>query len=286
MKTFSKVWLGIGVLAIGFGLTLLIIASIYGYRRRDEVPTFTFEENYTDVKALEIEIDYGAVKIINGDEFSIHADNLYEEDFESFLTEDGTWVIRDTQEIRYENGIFNLRLPRFGFFQWNGDFVPEIVVTIPEDFRASNISINISAGKLSAETLRSEKGDFTVDAGRLEIDEIVITDKSFYNVGAGDMTFKQMNARDITLECGVGNISINGVITGDNDITCDVGRVYLNLDGYRKDYSYDIEADLGSVIIDNDTYHNISDSRIISKGASNLLKLECSIGNITVDFKE
>jgi hypothetical protein len=59
----------------------------------------------------------------------------------------------------------------------------------------------------------------------------------------------------------------------------------LNLDGEEDDYSYDIESGVGNINIEDDHYQSISDKRINNDGAVGAFKLDCSVGNITVDFQ-
>jgi hypothetical protein len=117
------------------------------------------------------------------------------------------------------------------------------------------------------------------------VDHAAVSEESNYNVGAGTIELKELQAKDVSIECGVGRVFIEGTITGNNDITCGVGNVELNLDGEEDDYSYDIESGVGNINIEDDHYQSISDKRINNDGAVGAFKLDCSVGNITVDFQ-
>ena len=281
MKTFVKVWLGIALIAIGIGVALFIIAIASGASFRD-IPTISYSESYTEARSVDMEIEYGEVKVVEGDTFAIDADNLPENGLESFVNEEGTWMIRQTGEKDLNFWGFHFSLGNI--FNWNGEYTPRITITVPKDYVAEHISMVIKAGEVKADVLRARSGRFDVAAGRLVVQELAITEESDYIIGAGQMNLNQVNVADITVDCGVGDVSINGTVTGDSDITCNVGNVDLELSGEEKEYSYDISSSIGNINIDNNSYHSISNRIINNEGAENNLELKCEIGNISVDF--
>lgn len=283
MKTFLKVWLSISLIAIGFGIGLLILAAASGASFKD-VPTFSMNESYQGVKRLDVEINYGKVEIVRGNEFSIFAENLVDEGMESYVTE-GTWVIRENN--REMINFFGIKVPVWDVVHidgWGEDFDPKIVITVPEDFVAENVSFKIAAGSAMIEEINALTGDFKVETGQLKIEELSISDKSDYSVGAGNMILQNMTAKDITVDCGVGNVEISGSISGNNDISCGIGRVELNLNGDDDDYTYDVSSGLGNVVIDGDKYNSISNKIIKNDSTDNKITLDCGVGNIRVEF--
>ena len=94
MKTFVKVWLTIALLAIGFGIAILVICFAGGGSFK-EVQTYSIEETYQGVKAVDIQVKVGEVHIVSGDEFGIKGENLTKDSLESYVKEDGTWVIHE-----------------------------------------------------------------------------------------------------------------------------------------------------------------------------------------------
>ena len=120
-------------------------------------------------------------------------------------------------------------------------------------------------------------------AGYLCIDRLEIRKESEYNVGAGSLVIKDITATDSHFDCGVGNVEIYGTLTGDNKLSCGVGRIKLELTGKEEDYSYDLSARLGNVVINNRSYHNINKS--INNNTENRLMIDCGIGGIEINFK-
>jgi hypothetical protein len=280
MKTFYKVWLSIALIAIVFGIGILIIIVGTGANWRD-IPTYSLEESYDGIDKIDMEIGYGDVKIVEGDTFSIEAKNLLDENLESYVS-DGTWIIKEDEDYLR---IFGMRLSVKQLVRWNDDLSPRITITIPSDFVAENIDFHISAGSVQAEEIEAENGNFEVEAGRLEINQLIVKEKSSYNIGAGEMILKNLEVNDITVDCGVGNVVIEGTVTGENEITCGVGKVDLKVIGEEEDYSYEVNSGIGNVTINNNSFNNMSNHIINNDGADNFFHLDCGIGNIIVEFK-
>ena len=283
MKTFVKIWLGIALVAMGFGIILLIVVVASGGTVVD-MPTVSYQESYSDIRNVDMDIEYGEVKIVEGNEFSIDAENIPEDSLESSVS-NGTWTVKQHNEKEYS--IFGGRVDLGGFWGWRwwDHEAPQITITLPSDFIADNFQMYIGAGDVKVEKILASEADFVVSAGILVIDEAAISGASKYNVGAGSMELMKLQAKDITVDCGVGNVFIEGAITGYNDITCGVGSVNMKLEGSKDDYSYEIESGIGNINIDNDNYHSISDKSINNNGALGNFSLDCSVGNITVDFQ-
>ncbi|MFT4143128.1 MAG: DUF4097 family beta strand repeat-containing protein [Mobilitalea sp.] len=278
MRTFSKIWLSIGLLSLFFGIAILIIVIISN-PFDNEIRIATTEGTYTGVEHIDFEIAYGDVEIIEGNSFSINAVNLLKDELESYVSE-GTWYIRanETNSIKLFGSSFQLK----ELFGWREENIPKITITIPKDFVAGNFRLDISAGQVEADTIHANTGDFNVDAGRLSIDELSLSESSKYRVGAGEMVLKNVNLKDIDLECGVGRIQVEGTVIGDNSIETGVGDVSLLLKGNENDYNYKFDVGIGDIEIDGYSHHRFDN--IKNNETGNLLNLECGIGKITVDF--
>lgn len=278
MKSFGRVWLSISLIAIGIGTALLVIAAASGAKWRD-VSTFSLEESYNGVESVDMDISYGTVKIVKGSAFSISADNLPKDEFKSYVS-DGIWHINENNRGHFS--LFGIKMSPNNLFGWDGDFTPNITITLPEDFSASKFNIRVGAGYLEAEEISTKEGEFTVGAGELQIDKLTAENKSIYKVGTGHMELKNLSAKNIIVDGGVGDTEIEGIITGDNSIRCGIGHIGIEITGDKKDYSYDVNAGVGEIDIDGDKYH--FSNRNIDNDAENSLDLECGIGDIAVDF--
>ncbi len=283
MKTFTKVWLGIALIAIGIGVALLVIAIASG-ASFEELPTFSYEESFSDVTSIDMDIEYGEVKLVEGDTFSIDAKRLPENGLKSYVDADGTWVIKQITDGRSFVDFFGLNFSIGDFIRWDRDLTPRITITLPPDFVAEDISLEIKAGDVEVEKIHAATGSFNMSAGRLVVKELEITEESDYIIGAGEMSLNNVSIQNISVDCGVGYVTIEGNVFGDSDVICNIGNVELDLDGKEEDYTYDISASIGNIDIDNNSYHNISNRVINNDGTENSLSLKCEIGNISIDF--
>lgn len=283
MKTFTKVWIGIALMAIGIGAIILIITISSGVSLKD-IPTFSYEETYNDVTDIDMNIDYGEVHIIEGESFSIDAQGLPENSLESYVDENGAWIIRQNYKNKSFLNIFGLHVPFGNIIGWNEALTPKITLTIPEDFAADHIVVVVKAGEVVADRIQATTGRFDVSAGRFVVNELSIAEKSEYIIGAGQMLLNKVTIKDITVDCGIGDVTIRGMVSGNSELTCGVGNVELELDSEEADYSYEISASIGDVRIGDNNYQNMSNRIINNNSAENSLSLNCEIGKISVDF--
>ncbi|MDF2539195.1 MAG: hypothetical protein K0S76_2216 [Herbinix sp.] len=281
MKIFVKVWLGIGLLAIGFGIAILIVAAASGVSWRD-VPTYSMDESFEGIESIDIQIGAGEVIIVEGDDFHVKADNIPKDSFQSHVTSDGTWVIK--QDRDYIVDLFGVHFSIGQIAWWKDEFRPEVTITIPKDFTASEFSFEIGAGRADVETILAQKGRFTVGAGKIVIDQLNISEASDYEVGAGEMIINQMMVNNITVECGFGDVNMNGTVTGESSVECGVGSINLDLSGDLEDYSFRVENGIGSIRINNESYRNLQERNLLSGEARNSLDLECGVGSISIDI--
>lgn len=280
MKSFMKVWLGISLMAIGFGIVLVIIAfATSGFHRAEA--TTSLHESYSGVTNIDMDINFKEVDIVRGEQFSISAKNLIENEIKSYV-EDGTWFIRENNEDKVH--LFGISFPVNQILDWTDPDANKITITIPDDFTATDIRMNIDAGSLEAESLKAENCDLNVDSGELKVEDLKVSNQSKYHVGTGSLTINSIQAKDIDLTCNVGNINISGTIIGNNKIQNDVGNVDLKLNGKEEDYSYVISCDVGDVSIGDEDYHNISNKVINKNSTDNQINLDCSVGKINIKF--
>ena len=282
MKRVTKTWFGIGLIFLGIGLLVMILTLIVGAGWRythNDYATYSVDESYQGVQSLNIEISLGNVKIEEGDAFHIRARHLFQEDFLSEV-EDGVWTIQETGS---QNEIFGIPLPKKQL-KWDEDDIPEIIITVPNDFIAENITMKVGAGTLTAETLQAVQGKFKVGVGEIVIHGLKVREQSYYDVGAGQMKLDSIDVNDIKVNCGVGSITLAGSVTGDSFISTGIGEVKLQIDGDEEDYSYKIESGIGSIKINQNEYIHFGNQKVSNNNADHSLELKCGLGNIIVEI--
>lgn len=91
-----------------------------------------------------------------------------------------------------------------------------------------------------------------------------------------------MDAKDITAECGIGDLRITGEIIGNNTIKNDIGDVNISVDGKEEDYNYQVDCEIGTVNINNNRYSGVSSQTKNNTGAENSFNVECGIGKVSL----
>ncbi len=133
-----------------------------------------------------------------------------------------------------------------------------------EDIQTNDLSIELGAGELKGKAIKASSADI--------------------QVGAGVADFKDCVLGDVKYEVGLGSVYYQGSINKDVDINCNMGSVELNLDGDEEDFDYRIECSMGTVEIEGRRFTGITGDRKIDNSAEQLMDMECSMANISVNF--
>jgi hypothetical protein len=262
--------LGIAFACIGVGIIITMLGfaiSRGSARNRDN--HYSFSDTVEGVESIDIDVKFCTVDIENGDEFSVEVSNMTENGFKSYV-EDGIWYLEDDYDEDNIIDFFGIEIPiSQGWFGWDfgidEDYAPYIVITIPEDFIAKNVKIDIGAGDLDMEELNTSDCDLRVGAGNLDISNL-----------------ETINA---DLNCGFGRIKITGQIIGDLSAGCGMGAIKLDLIGEEEDYNYYINCGFGNVGINGDNYSFISHRNIRNEDSIGSFDLNCGFGSIDVEVR-
>lgn len=236
-------------------------------------------ETYKDVKSIEIDVDFGEVIIKQGNEFKIESKNIYNDEFESYMS-------GDTLVINHDNGswfeIFNFR----GNEDKHINGSPEITLYIPKDFHAEDLDISLGAGYMQIEKISADNVTIDAGTGAVNVQSVIVLEEGYFSVGAGEIKVTDIQADNAEIDCGVGNIKMTGLITGESDVSCGVGKVVLDLKGDEKDYNYNVDCGLGSIKI-NDRSYRVSESAVVENdNARNEFNVDCGMGSVTINIKQ
>jgi len=235
-------------------------------------------ETYRNVKSINIDIHYGSVIIKNGNKFKIEAFDVQDNELKSYIDGD-TWKIKDSGANVVDLFGFRINDSSFGF-QKNQK--SEIVIYIPEKFKADDFNISLGAGTIEIDSVSGNNINFDVGAGKLQARELYSSKKANFTVGAGEIRIDYASVYDTDIEAGVGSVKLDGVIKGDSSIDCGIGSVNLNLEGNEDYYNYYIDSGIGNVIINEDKYSFTDSTKKLSDNAKGEFDIQCGIGNVTI----
>jgi len=289
MKSVKRICLGLACITIALGIILVIFAWSFGgnriYGASDN--NYELEDTVEEITSMEIDVSYGTVKIVTGDKFHVKITNMPKNGYKSYV-KDNTWIIEEDEDSDYLVEIFGFKIPVFSFglgLDYSSDNAPKIIVTIPEGFHAQELIFDLDAGLLTANSLSGDKVELTVDAGKMEIDELIANTYVELTCGAGDLEVKRATVNNANVDCGLGRIRIKGSILGDSYVTCGVGDVSLDLDGNEEDYNYSIDCGIGHVIINDRSYSGTIDKTVRNNNAIGSFELDCGVGRIELIIK-
>ena len=153
----------------------------------------------------------------------------------------------------------------------------KLIVTIPKNKIYKDFSVVTGAGSIQVETLNSQNVSLVLKAGKLEVDNINVTESITVNSNTGSVKIKNGVLNNLNLKLKIGECLINSQLNGNNEISSGIGTVSLVLPSDVKNYKFKIEKGLGSV--------TINDEKVKEKDFSvgkNVVELKAGIGGISI----
>lgn len=140
----------------------------------------------------------------------------------------------------------------------------ELEIVIPIG-RLKEIEIDLDAGELTAERLIADYISIDMSAGSVQVDELVAAKEAEMQVDAGQLTIGYYEGPWLEVEC-------------------EVGSVMVVCEGRQQDYKYELECGLGEIRINEESYAGIGNNFRLNNESSKIIKAECNIGEIVLEF--
>ena len=122
-----------------------------------------------------------------------------------------------------------------------------------------------------------------MSAGELDVEHLEIENVDI-KLNAGSCSFEQLNAHNISAKVNAGELEFEGDVTKNLAIDCSAGKVDVTLNGSKEDYNYSVTCDAGSVEIDEDLFSGLSSEKTYDNQSSKNILLNCTLGEIELDF--
>lgn len=247
--------------------------SVVSTESSGDITSSTASFPVESVKNLKIDIGLAKLHLEESSDVSVITVTLnrgYEKYYECSM--DG-----DTLNIKYNKKNYN------GFT----DRRSEIAVYIPKGMSFTDIAMDIGATEASFDVdgISCENLMINVGAGTLDADGLTVTGMTDIMIGAGAVDFDEGIYGDVKLDCGMGKLTMSGIVKGDLTARCGMGSMELDLDGRETDYNYDLSCEMGELIVNGTSYSSISGSRRVNNdGAVGTIKLDCEMGSIRVEI--
>lgn len=142
-----------------------------------------------------------------------------------------------------------------------------VVLTLPENTRLDELDISLNAGALS------------LNHRSLTVNELSV------ELNAGAVSIRDITSSHTDIDCNAGSVRIDGRLRGQTDADCNAGKIDLTVDSGGEDYSWDTQAALGSIRV-NDSFSSGLTNRGRSGGKkANHLDLSAAVGSIDVSIR-
>ena len=177
--------------------------------------------SYKDINSIKSNVYTGSIHLKKGtdtDVITVESIDINEKlGFRAF-EKDGILYLTSNKKIKKSNNIGK----------------GTITVTIPENMAFNEIELNMKAGKLKADQIRTKN---------LEV-----------NAGAGEVNILEFQAEEAEFVCGAGSVTASGDAGKKLEADCGVGELLLNLKGVKEDYNYDLECGIGEIRCADESY--------------------------------
>lgn len=277
MKNFQKI-IKYAAIAFGLYLAVMIIGAIVGgvlaictgiyagtsiKNEQSNIQTIDETKEFEEFSKLDLEIGASNLTIKSeGEEFKVE-----------------TYQIPETTKIENKNGILTIKITKKNWFSYNYD-ESNIIVYIPEGKELDEIKLEMGAGTVKIENIKSTKVDFSFGAGAVNIKNLT-SENAKIECGAGEVVIEDTDLTDAKLDSGVGKLVYSGYMRGTSKIDCGVGEVVLNLKGGNEIYKIDTEKGIGDIKINGNSVAN----KTVTGNGENRISIDGGIGSISVNFE-
>ncbi|BBF41884.1 conserved domain protein [Lachnospiraceae bacterium KM106-2] len=284
MRLFQKIITILGTLLVIIGIVIVVVAvSCGGHLLEQEEDNKNFTtvsmedlESTNKISSIRVDGESDKVQFEYGDEFKVVADKVDKDKFK-VANENGTLVVED--KTRNGHKFLGMDITFFNFHFNNK--AAKIVITIPKDFVSDTTEIHLNAGEVSGESLQTNHLILKLNAGSIDLDQLVVKEDGKITVNGGSIDMDDFNGNNMDIALNAGSVEVSGKFSGNNRVECNAGSAELNVNGSYDDYYFKYDVSAGNVEIDGESYHK--DGKINSDKKDGF-DLDCSVGSIDVDF--
>ena len=183
-----------------------------------------------------------------------------------------------------QNGTLYVRGVKTG--NWSDKLVMEVTLKIPAGVIFTEVEFSLGAGDFHVDTaLIAKEATFEIGAGRLQIKDLQAGELEC-ELGAGQVLIDNAELVNASLEVGVGELRFAGSIAGDLDAECAMGSIKMEIFGSTwQDHNYKLECGAGSLTAGERHLSGLAGSDFIDNHAASTYDLSCVMGELTLTFQ-
>ncbi len=267
MRRFTKICLIVAVVLGCVGLSLCITSIVLGvsweelentsvswnhHTRKivvDQGERKDFEQSFDQVESLELEVEAGDVRIEESDKDQVVVTGR--DVYPSFqCSMDGKTLKIEDKNKRY-------------FRTGKKDSV--ITVEIPRELEFHKLNLHVTMGNLEVVGFQTKNMGVLCGAGSATLEGDVLGKSEF--------------------QCGMGELIYQGGLEGDTRFECGMGSITADLTNRQKDFDYELTCGMGEVQVGDLSIGGVAGDQKISNRAGRLMKVDCGMGEVTVEFE-
>ena len=214
----------------------------------DDTSSSTEDAEFTldPFTSIDVDADIASVNIVQGDEYKIEW-SVHRSGVPSYDVKDG--VLKVTQKHPHKN--------------ITGEHSCRITITMPENINLDRTEIDADVGDVKIKGVTSKKTTITADVGTVNLENCQMGDSSI-EADVGDVRLYLCEFKDLTVSADVGSINIDAA----QDLS---------------DYSFDLEASVGDIHINNEHMR-----KRFEKHGSGKYKIDadCDVGSMEINFSK
>lgn len=144
----------------------------------------------------------------------------------------------------------------------------------------NSLDIEVGAGNITIKDITLQEIRLDTGAAKTDITGLIVTTKADINTGVGETNIIDSDITNLDMDTGIGSVELNGYLKGASDIDCGVGNLDIDLLGTEAFYRIIAERGIGNLVI-NGT--KVSGEQNIGTG-NNILKISGGIGNLDISY--
>ena len=209
-------------------------------------------------------------------------DTAYSEDDNYYISTDNA----DKIQCYTENGVLKLKAVNGSSRLSVGNIGErQITLCIPKDKFIESLELELGAGQVTLNGINAGEVSLEVGAGQIFVNNIRAKELEV-SVGAGQVELWGVEVDKLDAEIGMGELAGSVDIKKSADLECSMGNMELTLMGSQQDFNYQLEVAAGNIEVGRNSYSGLANEQKVNNGADKDIAIECSMGNITIEFKD
>lgn len=247
------------ILSAGYGI-LIAIGVINKQENKISENLITISDNIDEISTLKLDIKASDLQIKNGKKFEVKTNN---------------------SNIKYSNENGKVSVKEEGMFKWHlgKNYEGTVIIYLPEDMeQIEEVKMDIGAGTIFIENLKTKNLYFELGAGNVTIDSMTVSKKMILNGGAGNIEINSGKIANADVDLGVGKTTIKSDFTGNSKIDTGIGELNLDLTLPKEDYKINVNKGIGEIRFNG---KSIEDDTSLGNG-TNYIKVSGGVGGINI----